>query len=359
MVDVASHSVLAPVQKAEKTLEAIETALAADNCGQFRQNLRHLFPKMEDAYRGEEKKFRRHQGASGIGRNCKREVQLQWLWVAAPSFPPRLLRLFNRGHLEEARFLSMLMCIPNVQLWYETPEGGQIKWQDYGGHYGSALDGVAVGIPDVPQGAPCYTEFKTASDKKFNSFVKDGCRKTEMTYYVQCQQCMHYMNLPYTLFMVVNKNTDELYAEILTYDNHNAEKYRKVAGDVIFATDLLPRVSNKSTYFACRWCDVKNICHGKEVPEINCRTCCHWGVRPEGGYSCARNHPTVHDAVASLSGCDSHVFNPKLLPSYSVLDANAGENWISYRTRSGRDFKQGPRHITSHQLKELGVKYEA
>ncbi|UFK26942.1 exonuclease [Vibrio phage vB_VpaS_AL-2] len=348
-----------PVQHATETLKAIENALAADNCGQFRQNLRDLLPKMEDAYRGQEDKYRNHQGASGIGNECNREIQLKWRWVAAPKFDPRLLRLFNRGHLEEARFLSMLMCIPGVQLWYETPEGGQIKWNDYGGHYGSALDGVAVGIPDVPQGAPCYTEFKTASDSKFNKFVKDGCRVENFTYYVQCQQCMHYMNLPYTLFMVVNKNTDELYAEIISYDKEIAEKYSKRAGDIIFAEKALPRISDKITFWKCRWCDVKQVCHGKEIPDVNCRTCCHWAPEQNGTYSCRRGNDNVHNKQLAMAGCAEHVFDPSLLPSFDHVGGSTEDNYTILRTRSGRDFKQGPGFITSYELVELGTKYEA
>ena len=347
------------VHKAELTLKAIHDALDADKCGQFRQNLKMLLPKMEDAYRGEEKKFRSHQGASGIGSECDREVQLKWLWTSTSEFDPRILRLFNRGHLEEARFLSMLMCIPGVNLWYETEDGGQFKFNDHGGHYGSALDGVATGVPDIPGGAACYTEFKTASDSKFNAFVKKGCRAENFTYYVQNQQCMKYMKLRYTLFMVVNKNTDEVYAEILYYDEEVADKYSERAKGIIFATEALPRISDKATFFKCRWCDVKAVCHGKEIPEVNCRTCCHWSPRPEGGYSCVRGNDTVNNADACMSGCAEHVFNPTLLPSYHHIGGSNEENYIEFRTKSGRDFKQGPGYITSLELKELGVKYEA
>lgn len=98
------------VTLATKTMELIQQTLNADNCGQFRQNLKQLLPKMEDAYRPDDGGFRSHQGASSIGTDCGRALQLKWKWVNKPTFDERILRLFNRGHLEEARFLSILKC---------------------------------------------------------------------------------------------------------------------------------------------------------------------------------------------------------------------------------------------------------
>lgn len=341
------------IQLATKTLEAISQALNADKCGQFRQNLKILLPKMEDAYRGTEDKYRRHQGASGIGRDCAREIQLKWRWAQQSQFDERMLRLFNRGHLEEARFLAMLMCVPGVQLWYETEDGGQFKFSDYANHYGSALDGIAVGIPDVPEGAACYTEFKTASSKAFAKIKANGCRAEKFEHYVQMNQCMLYYKLPFSLYMVVNKDTDELYAEIIQFDQANADQYRNRAGEVIFTTDPLPRISNQPTFWKCKFCDEKPVCHGKKIPDINCRTCAHWSPKAEGGYSCARGHEdTVGNKHASFVGCPEHVFDPTLLPQFSYMGGNHESNYSVLRTRSGHEFKQGPDHVTSGQLAE-------
>lgn len=344
------------VQLAEKTLKAISDALNADKCGQFRKNLQVLLPKMEDAYRGTESKFRSHQGASGIGVDCPRQVQLRWKWVAQASFDERMLRLFNRGHLEEARFLAMLMCIPNVQLWYETDEGGQFKFSDFGGHYGSALDGIMVNCPDLEPGVPCYTEFKTAGSKAFAKIKANGCQAEKHEHYVQMNQCMEYYQLPYSLYMVVNKDTDELYAEIIAYDADNAATYKQRAEQVIFTTEALTRISNQVTFWKCKFCDVKSVCHGNKAPEINCRTCIHWSAKREGGYSCNRGHnEIVSDKTACFDGCGDHVYDPTLLPRFSFMGGNHESNYAVYRTRDGKEFKQGPDHITSQQIQAKEV----
>lgn len=340
------------IQLATKTLEAIKEALNADKCAQFRMNEKILLPKMDDAYRGEETPFRSHQGASGIGRACGREVQLSWKWVAKPQFDERILRLFNRGHLEEARFLAMLLCLPNVQLWYETDEGGQFKFSDLGGHYGSALDGIMVGCPDLPEGVPCYTEFKTSAAKGFEKLKKAGCKEEKFDHYVQMNQCMKYYQLPYSLYMVVNKDNDELYAEIIPYDEDNANRYTNRAEEIIFTTDPLPRISNQSTFWKCKFCDVKKVCHGKELPEINCRTCAHWSPKRDGGYNCAHgNDECVNTKEQSFLGCERHVYDPTLLPQYSFMGGNHESNYTVLRTKNGTEFKQGPSYTTSAQLK--------
>lgn len=340
---------------ANKTLQAIEDALNGDKCGQFRQNLAWLLPKMEDAYRGTEKPYRKHLGASGIGAECSREIQLKWRWTSVPTFEERMLRLFNRGHLEEARFLAMLLCVPGLQLWFETEDGGQYKWSDHAGHYGSALDGIALGVPDLEPNTPAYTEFKTAGSKSFAKIKKNGVRAEKWEHFVQMQQCMKYYKLPASLYMVVNKDNDELYAEIINYEPHYADQYSRRAKEIIYTTDTLPRISNNKTFYKCRFCDKKAICHGDVIPDINCRTCAHWSAETDGGFSCARSNTEVH-SDESFNGCPEHVYDPTLIPALSYIGGNSEQNYAEYATRDGELIKQGPAFMGSLEFKERFTK---
>lgn len=338
------------IVKAEKTLAAIEAAMAADGGNAYRAALQKFLPTMDDAYRQDEGGFRRHLGASLIGRDCSRELQLKWRWAVKKDIPPRLMRLFNRGHLEEARFLSLLTLVPGMRVYSVTESGGQYKWSDFGGHYGSALDGVATGCPDVPNGEPCYTEFKTSADKGFNETVKKGCREAHYEHYVQMQQCMKYYKLNWSLYMMVNKNNDDLYAEIITYDKETADRYSRRANEIIFTTDALPRISNLDTYFSCKWCDERMVCHGKAAPLVTCRSCAHWSPLSNGTFDCARNNDEVR--TCPEKGCQEHVYDPTLLPAFSFMGGDAVGNYSVLRTRDGVEFKQGPDHVTSLQLYE-------
>ena len=54
------------VQKAVKTLKAIEDAIAADQGAAYRQHLQRVLPHIGDAYRGHDDPFRTHLGCWGI-----------------------------------------------------------------------------------------------------------------------------------------------------------------------------------------------------------------------------------------------------------------------------------------------------
>jgi len=42
----------------------------------------------------------RNLGASVIGHECNKYIWLNWRYAIMPDFPPRVLRLFDRGHRE-------------------------------------------------------------------------------------------------------------------------------------------------------------------------------------------------------------------------------------------------------------------
>ncbi|AUR88744.1 exonuclease [Vibrio phage 2.117.O._10N.261.45.E9] len=297
---------------ATKLLETIDQAIASDKGAQFRINLKTLLPKMEDAYRGAEDKYRSHLGASQIGRSCPRELAYNFRWAGESTFPPRILRLFNRGHLEEARFLAMLQLVPGLDLWYETSEGGQFRLSDFGGHFGSALDGIVRNIPDLPMGVPAYSEFKTMGNSQFNKLTKSGMEASKPEHYAQCQMCMHYMKLPYTLYMVVNKDNDQLYAEIIPYNEAVANNYRTRAESIIFMSQLPQRISSTPTWYECKNCTHVKVCYNERQPDPNCRTCQHSKPNESGGWTCKKGDPAIGDKKTAMEGCGlyrlSHLF---------------------------------------------------
>ena len=59
----------------------------------------------------QENGFRPHLGGSMIGEKCERKLVYSFRWAKQPVHAGRLLRLFNRGHLEEFRFVSYLRRI--------------------------------------------------------------------------------------------------------------------------------------------------------------------------------------------------------------------------------------------------------
>jgi hypothetical protein len=340
--------------KAEKTLALIDQVIEADGGASFRQYLEQVIPKMEDAYRGKSPPFRRHLGASLIGRDCSRELWYSFRWAVQKSIPSRLQRLFNRGHLEEARFIAMLQAA-GIEIWYETEDGGQFKFSDVEGHFGSSLDGVVRGVPDLPPDVPAYAEFKTSGDKAFQKVKANGVQNEKFEHYVQMQVCMFEMQLPYSLYMMVNKNDDELHAEIIQADTEVAKRYLDRARGIIYSDEALPKIHDSPGWWKCKFCDARPVCHLDQVPEINCRTCAHATPEHDGSWSCQRGNQEIF-TDAMYVGCSEHVFNPYLLSQKVVYNGGSEDGRHTDITLiSGDRILQGPDSVTSHQLKERGL----
>ncbi len=302
---------------AGKTHDLIENSIARDGGTSFRKALQTLLPKMEDAYRESGERFRSHFGYSSAGDACARKLWYSWRWVKAPEFPPKILRLFNRGHLEEARFLAMLESA-KIQTWYETEDGGQFRIQDHNGHAGSALDGVVKGLPELPKDTPALVEMKTHNMNQFTKLKSKGVRSSHWKHYIQMQIYMRKMNLYYALYMAVNKNNEELHLEIVELDKEIADRFIERAGVIIYAEEAPDRVNESASFFDCKYCDYRMVCHGFQVPEINCRTCISSNPMGDGTWFCTRYGKEL-GKQDQLTGCQSHVFHPALLNGAMVV----------------------------------------
>jgi hypothetical protein len=336
---------------ADMTKERLRVSIEEDQGTSYRAHLKVILPKMEDAYQESSDGYRRHLGASLIGRDCAFSLWLGFRWAKVSRFKERILRLFNRGHLEEAHFLAMLESA-KIPIWYETPEGGQFKFSDIQGHFGSSLDGV-VKIPEL-LGKPAYAEFKTHNDKSFNKLVKEGVRDSKFEHFVQMQICMNAHNLKYGVYFAVNKNDDTLHIEIIEVDKVTVKNYLTRAKGVIYAKDGLPRISNKSSWWQCKFCDHLDICHNKAKPEINCRTCVY-AEAVNGGWHCTNSGfskssgHTLLDKDFMKRGCVMHTYNPSLLSSVNLVSRKADE-YVELELEDGKIIKHGMSHVTSKDL---------
>ena len=225
-------------------------------------------------------------GASGIGDRCARKIWYGFRWSDKPKFEARLLRLFNRGHLEEARFIALLLMI-GVKVYQQDETGGQFRIKDADGYFGGSGDGIAIGVPDLPANESALCEFKTSADKPFQKVVKEGVREAKFEHYVQMQIYMRKMGIGNALYMVVNKNNDDLYAEIVPINITVADQFID-RGSQLVATDKPPqRISESASWFECKFCAYLPICHGDKKVEATCRSCVHVCKPGDGVWACA------------------------------------------------------------------------
>jgi hypothetical protein len=298
------------VHLAKLTLDAINASLEKDQGAAYRQFLGQVIPHIGDAYRGADKSpYRSHMGASGIGKDCGRAIWYGFRWFTKPHFEGRILRLFNRGHLEEARFIALLLSI-GTKVFQQDENGKQFRISDAGGHFGGSGDGVAMGLPDIPPGMPCLLEFKTHGEKSFLKLVKEGVRSSKFEHYVQMNVYMRKMNLNVALYGAVNKNTDELYLEIIPIDTITGDQFVDRGRQLVFSKEPPKKLSESPGWFECKFCDHKKVCHLGGAPEVNCRTCWYSGPSEDGKWYCghgatlasgASKEPLSEDA--QLAGC--------------------------------------------------------
>lgn len=319
-----------PIWIAQRTLDAVNDAICADGGNAFRRLQGQVLPHIGDAYREDGEEKRSHLGASQIGGKCVRAVYYGHRWTTASkprgrknedkkAAESRMRRLWNRGHLEEGRFIAMLLMI-GVAVYQQDADGNQYRISAHGGHFAGSGDGILLNVPDLPPGVPCLGEFKTHGSKSFDDLITDGVKESKPEHYAQMQIYMHHFGLMYALYVAVNKDTDDLHMEIVMYDRPVADFMLDRAHKILFNIDPPPRPRSANPgYFMCKsFCDHTAVCYHTTAPLVNCRTCSHIRFREDGTVRCglreifpATAHETL-DKDAQLRACADYTVNPKL-----------------------------------------------
>lgn len=315
---------LRTVTVAHATLDAIDANIATDGGASFREWQGRLFPLAADAYRGaDDDGARTHMGASMLGRECAREIWYKFRWaVMGGRFEPRMLRLFNRGHLEEPRMIAMLMAI-GCEFWQHDDNGDQFRIGWAGGHAGGSGDGVGRGIPDLRADVAFIAEFKTHGEKSFiklagrldewrahradrrSPFTGEGLRLAKMEHFVQMQLYMRKMGLAAGLYMAVCKNTDDLYAELIVLDPEFADQFLNRAEQLVQAAVPPKKINESAGFWKCKFCDEHAVCHRGAVPARSCRTCRLARPVDDGTWQCGRTGGVL-DKAAQVAACGSY-----------------------------------------------------
>lgn len=256
--------------------------------------------------------FRHHLGASQIGDNCKRKLWFNFRHSKKIVHEARIVRLFNRGHTEEPRFIRMLESIGVKYYPHDPKTGKQFRISDCDGHFGGSCDGVGIGFPEYPD-EWVMGEFKTHGDKSFTDLIKKGVKLAKPVHYDQMVVYMHKAGYKKCFYMAVNKNTDELYTEWIFADPERADYLLEKADTIIHGEHVPERVSDSSAYFECRWCEYRSMCFHKsdEEPHKSCRSCkyavpddnstwfCNYSNTPDVDYKNPCSAYEKHDVFVS------------------------------------------------------------
>lgn len=284
----------------------------------------------------QESGHRPHLGASLIGESCERKLWLTFRWAKAQDWEGRMLRLFNDGHRAEARFIEELRGI-GCEVWDRDPDSGkQFRVSAIGGHFGGSCDAIVKGIPEDPKQAH-IAEFKTSNDKAFKEMLKSGVKKAKPMHHAQMQVYMGLMELEQAIYLVENKNDSAVYSEIVKFDQQEFHRLLAKANRIISSTTPPPRIGDAST-LDCKWCSFKDLCHGTEIAEVNCRTCANYTPELDGDarWSCSENRQEDPS-----KGCSRHLYIPPLLDTLGE-PVDGGTDYVIYRDKTGAEFVNGP-----------------
>ena len=315
---------------------------------------------------GEEARRSRRLGASQIGEECARKVWFTWRWADSGEPPDgRLFRLFRRGDIEEEIIAKDLEAAGITIMTVDPQTMKQWELTGIDDHFVCKLDGIAKGVPEKPK-AWHTVEMKTMNDKNFKALVKHGVQKAQPKHYAQMQAGMWLSGnsidnrMTRSLYVVINKNTDDIYTEIVSFSKPFSDKLMQKAQDIIYAETPPDRIGTQSC-MACKWCPVKGTCHANVVPPVNCRTCCHSTPEKDGTWSCARHKKTLA-FTDQLAGCGQHIYRPEFLENWALMsemDSETGSIMYTLRDDASKTFWNGPEDprkdvFSSKDIKALG-----
>ena len=283
---------------------------------------------------------RPHLGASEIGHECDRYLWLSFRWAKPADFDGRMLRLFDSGNHQEPRLIADLRAI-GVEVWDKDADGNQWRYKAVGGHFAGSLDGVGLGLPEAPK-TPHLLEFKTANAKSFAAMVKKGVKEAKPQHWQQMQVYMGWAKLTRAMYIMVDKNTDDIHAERVEFEKDAFDLAIQRAERIITAPEPAVTLADDATNFTCKFCRFKDQCYSTEAPAVSCRTCAHSTPETDGEarWSCAQGKPDM-DVAAQRKGCGEHRHIPTLLGRFAELMDATSNNLLTYRNKiTGAEFAQ-------------------
>lgn len=213
---------------------------------------------------------RRYLGASALGHECERAIQLDFIrsnqLPGAPEpcegFSGRTLRIFGTGHVLEQLAAGWLQKA-GFDLSLNNPGGGQHGFSTANGRFAGHADGVILGAP-IDMAVPALWEHKGLNNKGWQELIKKGLKSAKPMYAAQIAlyQAYLYLETP-ALFHATNKDTSEMYFELVPFDGDLAQRTSDKAVRIIQATDagdLQPKCSTTADYFTCKWCRWREFC---------------------------------------------------------------------------------------------------
>lgn len=285
---------------------------------------------------------RDYLGASEIGHECSRYLWLKFhKYVEPEQFEPRMLRLFQRGKNEELIFETHIYDL-GIEILERCTDQAGFKDGFFAGH------GDGVYLID---GERVAAEMKTHSLKSFGMLKRGKLLQTHPKHYAQCIMYAGKFNCAYALYMAVNKNDDELFFDVIDFNQEEYKEYCDRAEYITTADKPPDRIASKSSDYRCKMCHAHAVCWGLEMPRVNCRNCTSVAKEPiNGKFLCEKNDDKKLDTSGN---CSAHSFNPYAmhdLQGYEPIEFFPSQRAVKYKKPDGTEVTNGFDFVQSKDL---------
>lgn len=223
---------------------------------------------------------RRYVSTSGLGRECARQIQYDYLAVPKDegrAFEPKTLRIFEAGHRAEDIVAGWLRAA-GFDLRTQRSDGRQFGFSALDGRFRGHIDGCLVAGP-VAMAFPALWENKAVGAAPWKEIVKRGVVLARPIYAAQIALYQAYLDLSNpALFTALNRDTFELHCELVPFDSGLAQRTSDRAVEIVRASamqELLPRAAADRSSAICRGGWAGGEWHGACARQDRC-----WSAAP-------------------------------------------------------------------------------
>lgn len=218
---------------------------------------------------------RDYLGGSRLGVECKRALQFEYMNTPKDEgrdFSGQILRIFAIGHMLEDLAIKWLRQ-SGFELYTGKKDGQQFGFSVVSGRIRGHVDGLVNNAPEaLKMSFPALWECKSMSNKYWQKTKKQGVVLAHPVYAGQIATYQAYMEGSISgisknpaLFTAINKDTAELYHELVPFDCTLAQNLTDRAVVVLQACDageLLPRIATTPAHHICKMCPWQDRCWG-------------------------------------------------------------------------------------------------
>lgn len=196
---------------------------------------------------------RDYLGASAIGHPCDRYLWNTYNKVEGSPRSARTQRILDTGKALESLVVDWLRATGKVSIDTTPPMMFDAEFPFFGGN----VDGVLT-----YRKARYVLEIKTAKASEYNKASKHGVFSWHQSYFNQAQAYMGLSGIPRCVFVVLNKDTSEVYSEVIEFNPMAFEALRARAKWVSEVKEK-PKLPFTAAYYLCKMCRYYEGCHGQ------------------------------------------------------------------------------------------------